>query len=192
MENQIKEIAILDDYRKKGNITEEEYQLKRKQIWETPPGKDEKGNLSLAGHLMDESRRRDLPFWARYERFVRHHDAWMKESVEHKQKAFAELAKDGFTSNMENLIAAYVIYGEANDIRFLQSLLVNCPDDLRMEYHNWYMAKIHGQAFLDQHGAAIQELAPIQQLGDNLQHSHHPHIRRWKNNSGCRRTESMF
>ena len=32
MENQIKEIAILDDYRKKGNITEEEYQLKRKQI----------------------------------------------------------------------------------------------------------------------------------------------------------------
>jgi hypothetical protein len=145
------------------NLISESEHARLKELLINPPppppvdtSKDE--TEPLADYLAGENKKRHQKWRVPFEEFSLFEKGWMEESLERKQETFRSLAREGMTSPIEVMIATYVLFGKPEDLRFLQSLLVNASDSKRIEYHNWYVARRWGDAFLQQHGSSITSL----------------------------------
>lgn len=141
-----------------GLLSEAEHKKLKDDILNVTARIPEEKDEALADYLSGESKKRHQKWRVPYEEFTLFEKGWMAEARAKKQETFRNLAREGLISPMEVMIGTYVLFGKDKDITFLQSLLVNVSDSKRIQYHNWYVAREWGEAFLQQHGLAITEL----------------------------------
>jgi hypothetical protein len=114
----------------------------------------------LAEHFASETLRKHQTWRHQYEDFVLQETAFLDDDLATKQECFINMVKAGAVTPLERMLSFYSIYGTRAEQRFFQSLIATVADDKRVEYHNWYVARACGDAFLAQYGAQIAAGAP--------------------------------
>lgn len=75
-----------------------------------------------------------------------------------QQRAAAELAKAGALSTTEAMGLAYSLFGNEGAREYYGELITTTRGRERLQLHNYFIAMAHGDAFLKQHGAALESL----------------------------------
>ena len=156
------ELRKLADLKAAKAINEEEHDALRKKILEGDLGSGPAAGVEkdLAEHFADEALKKHQAWRHAFEDFKLQEAAWNEEDLPGKQETFLNMAKGGGVSELERMLGFYALYGTNADLKFFQALVATVPDERRIEYHNWYVARAKGEAFLAQHGAAIAAGAP--------------------------------
>ena len=154
------ELRKLTDLKASGQINEEEHAALKKKVLEgglVAPAAPEK---DLVDHFASEALKKHQAWRHAFEDFQLQEAAWKEEDLPSRQETFLNMAKGGGVSPLERMLAFYALYGTIADVRFFQALIATVPDDRRIEYHNWYVARARGEAFLAQFGSEIAAGAP--------------------------------
>ena len=156
------ELRKLADLKAAKAINDEEHEALRKKILEGDLGGGPAAGVEkdLAEHFADEALKKHQAWRHAFEDFKLQEAAWNEEDLPGKQETFLNMAKGGGVSELERMLGFYALYGTNADLKFFQALIATVPDERRIEYHNWYVARAKGEAFLAQHGAAIAAGAP--------------------------------
>ena len=154
------ELRKLTDLKASGQINEEEHAALKKKVLEgglVAPAAPEK---DLVDHFASEALKKHQAWRHAFEDFQLQEAAWKEEDLPSRQETFLNMAKGGGVSPLGRMLAFYALYGTNADVRFFQALIATVPDDRRIEYHNWYVARARGEAFLAQFGSEIAAGAP--------------------------------
>ena len=154
------ELRRLKDLRAADLLTDAEHDDLKKKVLERGVNHASGAEKDLADHFVNESLRKHQVWRNSYEDFLVQEAAYKDEDLAMKQEAFLNMAKAGHVTPLERMLSFYSLYGTVADHKFFQSLIATVPDDRRVEYHNWYVARACGDAFLAQHGNDIAAGVP--------------------------------
>ena len=154
------ELRRLADLKAAKHITDEEFEALRLKVVNGTLAAPSSTEKDLAEHFASEALRKHQSWRVQYEDFLLQENSYKEEDLGGKKDTFLSLAKANSVTPMERMLASYSLYATNADAAFFRSLVANVPDDKRVEYHNWYVARACGEAFLSQHGAEIAAGAP--------------------------------
>lgn len=155
------ELRRLEDLKAAKLVTDEEFQQLRRKVLDGPVSAPLGDKDSLVDHFTSEALKKHQVWRHPFEDFQLQEAAWKEEDIVSKQETFLNMAKGGGVSELERMLGFYALHGTKADLCFFQALVANVPDNRRVEYHNWYVARAKGEAFLSQYGAEIVAGAPI-------------------------------
>ena len=114
----------------------------------------------LVEHFAGEALRKHQQWRVQFEDFLLQEKSYKEEDSVSRNETFVNVAKAGSVTPLERLLSTYSLYGTNADLTFFKALVANVPDEKRVEYHNWYVARACGEAFLSQYGAEIAAGCP--------------------------------
>ena len=153
MERVTGELRRIEDLKAAGLVNDAEYAALRKKVLDAPIGAPVGDKDPLVDHFASEALKKHQVWRHPFEDFQLQEAAWKEEDTNAKQETFLNMAKGGGLSELERMLGLYAHYGTTADHAFFQALVTNVPDNRRVEYHNWYVARAKGEAFLAQYGA---------------------------------------
>ena len=154
------ELRRLEELRVAKHISDAEHAELRTKVLNGTLSAPSATETDLAEHFQKEALRKHQAWRVQYEDFLLQEASYKEEDIHSKQDTFLNLAKANSINPLERMLSAYSLYGTNADAAFFKSLIANVPDEKRVEYHNWYVARGCGEAFLSQHGATIAAGAP--------------------------------
>ena len=160
MERVTGELRRIEDLKAAGLVNDAEYAALRKKVLDAPIGAPAGDKDPLVDHFASEALKKHQVWRNPFEDFQLQEAAWKEEDTNAKQETYLNMAKGGGLSELERMLGFYALYGTKADHAFFQALVANVPDNRRVEYHNWYVARARGEAFLAQYGAEIMAGAP--------------------------------
>ena len=153
MERVTGELRRIEDLKAAGLVNDAEYAALRKKVLEAPIGAPLGDKDPLVDHFASEALKKHQVWHHPFEDFQLQEAVWKEEDTNAKQETFPNMAKGDSLSELERMLGLYAHYGTTADHAFFQALVTNVPDNRRVEYHNWYVARAKGEAFLAQYGA---------------------------------------
>ena len=89
------------------------------------------------------------------------------ETDEDRQALFKDLAKQGHLTCEEVINGTYLIFGNAEEQRWMANLLLHKPPLERIRLHNWHIAVLNGETFTNDYGPILDKLVwPLFPSGD--------------------------
>eukprot|EP00658_Telonema_sp_P-2_P042233 TRINITY_DN3029_c0_g1_i3.p1 TRINITY_DN3029_c0_g1~~TRINITY_DN3029_c0_g1_i3.p1 ORF type:complete len:324 (+),score=16.34 TRINITY_DN3029_c0_g1_i3:95-1066(+) len=154
------ELRKLADLKAARLISDEEHGELRQKVLDGKLANPLSTEKELVEHFAGEALRKHQQWRVQFEDFILQEKSYKEEDSVSRNETFVNVAKAGSVTPLERMLSTYSLYGTNADLTFFKALVANVPDEKRVEYHNWYVARACGEAFLSQYGAEIAAGCP--------------------------------